>query len=159
MLEAVRSAEVPDLHGIAPDAMAAAVSAAMSKDPARPETAGSLAAALTGSATLVMATAPVARRSIGIGGANCRHGPPTAAREAGTASSQTPVSLASPPIAGGCGSRGRRDDERPPGEDADQEATATTTAVPATTTPLTAPTTTIAPTRRLSRPPQRPRPW
>ncbi len=33
MLEAVRSAEVPDLHGVAPDGMAAAVSAAMSKDP------------------------------------------------------------------------------------------------------------------------------
>ena len=59
-LEAVRNAEVPDLLGIVPDAMAAAVSAAMAKDPAaRPETAGSFAGSLIGSATLVMAASPV----------------------------------------------------------------------------------------------------
>jgi eukaryotic-like serine/threonine-protein kinase len=60
LLEAVRSGEVPDLHGLAPDQMSTAVSEAMAKDPlARPETAGAFAATLTGSATIVMATAPM----------------------------------------------------------------------------------------------------
>jgi eukaryotic-like serine/threonine-protein kinase len=59
LLEAVRSGEVPALHGMAPDQMTTAVSEAMAKDPvARPGTAGAFAATLTGSATIVMAAAP-----------------------------------------------------------------------------------------------------
>ena len=60
LLEAVRSSEVPDLRGVAPDQMASAVSNAMAKDPvSRPETAGAFAATLIGSATMVMATTPI----------------------------------------------------------------------------------------------------
>lgn len=56
LLEAVRSAEPPTLRGVAPDQMASAVSAAMARAPsARPASAGDFAAALIGSATLVMA--------------------------------------------------------------------------------------------------------
>ena len=56
LLEAVRRAEPPDLRGIAPDQIASAVSAAMARAPsARPASAGEFAAALMGSATLVMA--------------------------------------------------------------------------------------------------------
>ena len=147
MLEAVRSAEVPDLHGIAPDAMAAAVSAAMSKDPAaRPETAGSLAAALTGSATLVMATAPVAP-SVNRGSEEptvVTDRPPPPVRPA-RPTRKRPSLASPPPIAGGCGSRGRRDDERPPA----RMRTRTHChdhGRPGHRHPLTAPTTTIAPT-------------
>ena len=60
LLEAVRSSEVPDLHGVAPDQMVSAVSNAMAKDAgSRPESAGAFAATLTGSATMVMATTPL----------------------------------------------------------------------------------------------------
>ena len=60
LLEAVRSGEIPDLHGVAPDQMAIAVSYAMAKDPvSRPETANAFAATLTGSATMVMAATPM----------------------------------------------------------------------------------------------------
>ena len=56
LLEAVRSAEPPTLSGLVPDQMASAVSAAMAPAPsARPTSAGEFAAALIGSATLVMA--------------------------------------------------------------------------------------------------------
>ncbi|MET0566704.1 MAG: serine/threonine-protein kinase [Acidimicrobiia bacterium] len=149
MLEAVRSAEVPDLHGIAPDGMAAAVSAAMSKDPAtRPETAGAFAANLIGSATLVMSTAPIA---------------PSAHRGS---EEPTVVTDRPPPSVG----RARPGPKRrsgwpllllllaavavavaamsndPTGDGGGQETVATTTPIPATTTPSTAPTTTIPPT-------------
>ena len=115
MLEAVRSAEVPDLHGIAPDGMAAAVSAAMSKDPAaRPETAGAFAANLIGSATLVMSTAPIAP-SAHRGSEEptvVTDRPPPSVRH-GTARAQASIRLASPPPTAGSGrSRGRRDVER-----------------------------------------------
>ena len=61
LLEAVRSGEIPDLHGVAPDQMAIAVSYAMAKNPvSRPETANAFAATLTGSATMVMAATPMA---------------------------------------------------------------------------------------------------
>jgi eukaryotic-like serine/threonine-protein kinase len=61
LLEAVRSGDLPHLDGIAPDNMSIAVSDAMAKDPlSRPDTAGAFAATLTGAATMVMATAPVA---------------------------------------------------------------------------------------------------
>jgi eukaryotic-like serine/threonine-protein kinase len=61
LLEAVRSGDLPDLHGIAPDKMSIAVSDAMAKDPvSRPETAGTFAATLTGSATMVMPATPMA---------------------------------------------------------------------------------------------------
>ena len=60
LLEAVRSGDVPDLRSVAPDQMSTAVSEAMAKDPvARPATAGAFAATLTGSATMVMAAAPM----------------------------------------------------------------------------------------------------
>lgn len=55
LVEAVRQGAPPSLRGLAPDQMASAVSSAMARDPAaRPATAGELAAALVGSATLVM---------------------------------------------------------------------------------------------------------
>jgi serine/threonine-protein kinase len=55
LLDAVRQGAPPSLRGIAPDQMASAVSSSMARDPsARPATAGELAAALVGSATLVM---------------------------------------------------------------------------------------------------------
>lgn len=55
LLEAVRSSEPPGLGGVAPDQMADAVAQAMAKDPAqRPTSAGSFAAALMGTATLVL---------------------------------------------------------------------------------------------------------
>jgi serine/threonine-protein kinase len=61
LLEAVRIGDVPDLHGMAPDQMATAVSDAMAKEPSsRPETAGAFASALIGSATMVMAATPMA---------------------------------------------------------------------------------------------------
>jgi len=61
LLEAVRSGDIPDLHGVAPDQMAVAVSDAMARDPiSRPETAGAFAATLTGSATMVMPATPMA---------------------------------------------------------------------------------------------------
>jgi serine/threonine protein kinase len=57
LLEAVRTEPPPRLGGAVPDGMAAAVFAAMAKDPeARPRTAGELASALIGSVTLVMET-------------------------------------------------------------------------------------------------------
>ena len=60
LLEAVRSGDIPDLHGVASDQMTAAVSDAMARDPlSRPETAGEFAATLTGSATIVMAAPPL----------------------------------------------------------------------------------------------------
>jgi len=59
LLEAVRSDNIPDLGGVAPDQMAVAVSEAMAGDPSsRPETAGAFAATLTGSATMVMPATP-----------------------------------------------------------------------------------------------------
>jgi eukaryotic-like serine/threonine-protein kinase len=61
LFEAVRSGDLPDLHGIAPDRMSIAVSDAMAKDPvSRPQTAGAFAATLTGSTTMVMAAPPMA---------------------------------------------------------------------------------------------------
>lgn len=55
LLDAVRQGAPPSLRGMAPDQMASAVSSAMARDPsARPATAGALAAAMAGSATLVM---------------------------------------------------------------------------------------------------------
>ena len=55
LLEAVRSGDVPDLRGGAPDQMSIAVSGAMARDPvSRPETAGAFAATLMGSATMVI---------------------------------------------------------------------------------------------------------
>jgi serine/threonine-protein kinase len=55
LLDAVRQGSPPSLRGMAPDQMASAVSSAMAKNPAaRPATAGELAAAMVGSATLVM---------------------------------------------------------------------------------------------------------
>jgi serine/threonine-protein kinase len=55
LLDAVRRGVPPTLHGMAPDQMVSAVSSAMARDPAaRPATAGELAAAMVGSATLVM---------------------------------------------------------------------------------------------------------
>jgi serine/threonine-protein kinase len=61
LLEAVRIGDLPNLHGIAPDRMSIAVADAMAKDPvSRPQTAGAFAAALIGSATMVMAAAPMA---------------------------------------------------------------------------------------------------
>ncbi|HEU5113877.1 MAG TPA: serine/threonine-protein kinase, partial [Acidimicrobiia bacterium] len=148
MLEAVRSAEVPDLHGIAPDAMAAAVSAAMSKDPtARPETAGSLAAALIGSATLVMATAPVSP-SVDRGSeeptvVTGRPPPPPVRPTQPVRKRRSPwpvllLLLAAVVVAVAAMTND------PTG--ADQDTTPTTTAVPTTTTPPTTPTTTVAPT-------------
>jgi len=57
LLEAVRQGIVPSLTGVAPE-MAFAVGTAMAKDArSRPRTAGEFAAALTGSATLVMSGA------------------------------------------------------------------------------------------------------
>jgi eukaryotic-like serine/threonine-protein kinase len=147
MLEAVRSAEVPDLYGIAPDAMAAAVSVAMSKDPAaRPETAGSLAAALIGSATLVMATTPVGpsgdRGSEEPTVVTDRPPPPVRpARPARKRRSRWPFLLLLLAAVVAAVAAMAND---PTG--VDQETTPTTAAVPATTTPPTAPTTTIAPT-------------
>jgi eukaryotic-like serine/threonine-protein kinase len=149
MLEAVRSADAPDLRGIAPDEMAAAVFAAMSKDPAaRPETAGSLAAALIGSATLVMATAPVAPtvHPGSEGPTVVTDRPPPPVRPAQPVRKRRlrwpllVLLLAAVAVAIAAMSND------PPGEGADQEAAATTKAVPATTTPSTAPTTTIPPT-------------
>jgi hypothetical protein len=151
MLEAVRRAKVPDLRGIVPDQMAVAVAAAMSKDPTgRPETAGALAGALIGSATLVLAAAPV--------------GP-----SVHTASEEPTVITDRPPTPLGPAPRGRRRRSRwplfllmlaaaavalaaltndPAGDGGSQVAAgATTTAVPVTTTPPTAlATTTIPPT-------------
>jgi len=64
LLEAVRNGVPPSLRGIAPDQMASAVSAAMARDPSsRPATAGELAAAMIGSATLVMGADMVPPRS------------------------------------------------------------------------------------------------
>jgi serine/threonine-protein kinase len=55
LLDAVRQGAPPSLSGVAPDQMASAVSSAMARDPAaRPATAGELAAAMVGSATLVI---------------------------------------------------------------------------------------------------------
>jgi serine/threonine-protein kinase len=55
LVDAVRQGVPPSLAGLAPDQMASAVSSAMARDPAaRPATAGELAAAMVGSATLVM---------------------------------------------------------------------------------------------------------
>ena len=149
MLEAVRSAEVPDLHGIAPDGMAAAVSAAMSKDPAaRPETAGSLAGALIGSATLVMAATPIVPPAHG-GSEEPTvvtdrppppPGPPRPVRKRGSRWPVLVLLLAAVAVAVAAMSND------PPGQGADQETVATTTAVPATTTPPTAPATTVPPT-------------
>jgi len=148
MLEAVRSAEVPDLQGIAPDAMAAAVSAAMSKDPvSRPATAGAFAANLIGSATLVMATTPLApmthRGSEEPTVVTDRPPPPArAVQPVRRRRSPWPVLvllLAAAVVAVAAMSND------PSGEGGDQGATATTTPVLATTTPPTAPMTTIAP--------------
>jgi serine/threonine protein kinase len=62
LLEAVRSTPPPSLEGVASDRLASAVSAAMSKDPAaRPRTAGELATAMIGSATLVLGPIAAAR--------------------------------------------------------------------------------------------------
>jgi eukaryotic-like serine/threonine-protein kinase len=149
MLETVRSADVPDLRGIAPDAMAAAVSVAMSKDPAaRPETAGSLAAALIGSATLIMATTPVGP-SVNRGSEEptvvTDRPPPTVrpARPARQRLSRWPVFLLLLSAVAVAVAAMTND---PAVEDSDQDPTAPTTVVPATTTPPTAPTTTIVPT-------------
>ncbi len=61
VLEAVRSTEPPDLRGLAPIDMTTAVATGMSKDPARrPASAGQFAASLTGTSTLVLASAVVA---------------------------------------------------------------------------------------------------
>jgi eukaryotic-like serine/threonine-protein kinase len=147
-LEAVRNAQVPDLHGIVPDAMAAAVSAAMSKDPAaRPKTAGSFAGSLIGSATLVMAASPVT---------------PTVHR--GSEEPTVVTDRPSPPIRPAQPVRRRRSpwpvlvlllaavavaiaaiSNDAPGEPSGELA-ATTTAVSATTAPPTVPTTIITPT-------------
>ena len=55
LIDAVRQGAPPSLSGVAPDQMASAVSSAMARDPAaRPATAGELAAAMVGSATLVI---------------------------------------------------------------------------------------------------------
>ena len=55
LLDEVRQGTPRSLRGIAPDQMASAISSAMARDPAaRPATAGALAAAMVGSATLVM---------------------------------------------------------------------------------------------------------
>jgi serine/threonine-protein kinase len=60
LLEAVRSSDVPSLDGLAPDPISTAVGRAMARAPEdRPDTAGAFAAELVGSATLVMAAAPV----------------------------------------------------------------------------------------------------
>ena len=146
MIEAVRRAEVPDLHGIAPDEMAAAVSAAMSKDPAaRPETAGTLAGALIGSATLVMATTPVVP-TVHLGSEEptvVTDRPPPQVRPAQALRKRGPRWPVVVLLLAGVAAAVAAMSNDPTGEGEDQEAAATTTAVPATTASLTTPTTTI----------------
>lgn len=68
LLDSVRRGAPPSLRGTAPDQMASAVSSAMARDPsARPATAGELAAAMVGSATLVMGPDMVSRPPGGVG--------------------------------------------------------------------------------------------
>ncbi len=88
ILEAVRSTEPPSLSGVAPDQMAAEVARAMSKDPAqRPTTAGVFAAALMGSATLVLGLPTSSRAPISTSG-------PRSARENGGSEEPTVVTAA-----------------------------------------------------------------
>lgn len=104
LLEAVRSTEPPSLSGMAPDQMASEVARAMSKDPAqRPSTAGVFAAALMGSATLVLGSPIPSRAPISTSGSrsarkNGGSEEPTVVTAAATAPTLPPSSQAVEPV-------------------------------------------------------------
>jgi eukaryotic-like serine/threonine-protein kinase len=146
LLESVRSAEVPSLDGVASDQMVTTVSAAMAKDPAsRPGTAGAFAAALTGSATLVMSASP--RTLPDLQGSeeptvvNARTpSPPETAEPVGTGRARWPLLVLLLGVAAVAAAAMSNDP--PDGEG--ELAAATTTLVPTTTTTIA--TTTTLPT-------------
>jgi hypothetical protein len=151
LLDAVRQGAPRSLRGMAPDQMVSAVSSAMDRDPAaRPATAGALAAAMVGSATLVMGPAV---------------GSPVTEVAVGSDEPTVVSALPSAPVAGveRAPSRGIRwsvaagllviialaatamtlDPDPGSGEEGGALAAATTTTTSTTTTSTTTPTTTV----------------
>ena len=162
LLEAVRSGGLPNLDGLAPDQMSAAVAHAMARDPEdRPETAGVFAGELVGSTTLVMAAAPL---STVAGGASEKPTvvspapppspppptsvPPKPARPKGSA---WPLLLLLATVLGLAAAALSNNDDGEPGAGTTLPATTTPSTVATTVAPTTTlpPTTTLAPTTTL----------
>ena len=161
LVEAVRQGAPPSLRGLAPDQMASAVSSAMARDPAsRPSTAGELAAALVGSATLVMGPDMV---SFPPGGASLGSEDPTVVSDLPLApvgdAERPPTSRARWMLAAGllallALAATAMTMERDPGSAEEGAALAATTTITTTTTltTTTLPTTTTAPTTTTTLP-------
>jgi serine/threonine-protein kinase len=161
LLDAVRQEAPPSLRGMAPDQMASAVSSAMARDPAaRPATAGEFAAAMIGSATLVMGPGMVSPLP---GGIALGSEDPTVVSDLPLApvgpAERTPTRRVRWPLAAGllallALAATAMTIDRDPGsaEEGSALAAATITAVTSTTT--TVPTTTTAPTTTLADTPE-----